>query len=437
MQVTVETTSSLQRRLTVGVPADQVDGEVDNRLQKAAKSVRLPGFRPGKVPLKVMRQRFGANVRQEVLGEVVSKSFREAVMQEKLRPAGEPVFEPKNVEEGKDLQYVATFEIFPEVTFSDMHGFAVERPVAEVQSEDIDSIIASFCRDKGTWEEVDRPAELKDKVNIDFEGTREGELFEGGSAESHDLELGSGNMIPGFEEGVVGMKVGEQKSLHLTFPEDYHSEELKGASVEFKVTLNKVTELVPAPVDEELFKLYGVEEGGEEQFRKEIAANMARELQNAVQTKIKQQVMDAVLAAHQNLELPKALVEQEISQMRNQMFQQFGGMRNQSLDLESLLPDSMFAENAERRVKLGLLLAEFVSQQGIKVDGEKVREAIEDLAATYETPDEVINYYYSNPEQLSAVESKVMEDLVVEKLLENANITDRKCTYQEAVNRAS
>ena len=435
MQVTIETTSSLERRLTVGVPAAQVDGEVDTRLQKAAKNVKLPGFRPGKVPMNVMRQRFGANVRQEVLGEVVNQSFRDAVIQEKLRPAGEPTIEPRNLEQGKDVQYVATFEVFPEVELVDMKDFSIERPVAEVGSEDIDSIIDTFRKEKGNWEEAERAASLEDKVNIDYIGTKEGEPFDGGSAEGHDLALGSGNMIPGFEEGIVGMKAGEQKTLQLTFPDEYHNEELKGAAVEFQITLNKVTQLVPAEVNEALFSQYGVEEGGEEQFRKEVAGNMSREMKNAVEAKVKQQVMDAVLDAHNALELPKALVDQEVSAMRNQMLQQFGGAGNQDMDLESLLPDTMFTENAERRVKLGLVLAEFVARHELKADGEKVREAIEEMASTYETPQEVIDYYYSNQEQLSAVESKVLEDQVVKKLLESANVTKKDCTYQEAVSR--
>ncbi len=435
MQVTIETTSNLERRLTVGVPAEQVDGEVDNRLQKAAKNVRLPGFRPGKIPMKVMRQRFGGNVRQEVLGEVITRSFKEAVMQEKLRPAGEPLFEPKTMEEGKDLQFVATFEVFPEVELSEMTGFAIERPVAEVKDEDVDRIIDSFRRDQGEWKEVERAAKEGDKVNIDYVGTRDGEAFDGGSAEGQDLELGSGGMIPGFEDGIVGMQAGEQKTLELTFPESYHNEELQGAAVEFAVTLNTVTELIPAELNEELFEKYGVSEGGEEQFRKDISENMARELKNAIEGKVKQQVMDAVVDAHASLELPKALVEQEIGTMRNQMFQQFGGGASKDLDLNSLLPDEMFAENAERRVRLGLVLAEYVAKNELKADGEKVRAFIEEMASTYETPQEVIDYYYSNEEQLGSVESKVLEDQVVEKILEGADITDKDCSYQEAVAR--
>ena len=333
MQVSIETTSGLERRLTVGVPAERVESEVDNRLKKAAKTVRLAGFRPGKVPMKVMRQRFGAGVRQEVMGEVLSQSFQEAVVQENLRPAGQPSIEPRSLEEGKDLEYVATFEVFPEVEVAEVKDFDVEKPMAEVTEADVDNIIEVFRKQQGSWESVERAAADGDKVNIDYTGTRDGEEFEGGSAEGSDLELGSGRMIPGFEDGIVGMSAGDEKTLELTFPEDYQSEDLQGAAVEFKVTVNSVTEMVPAPLDEELFAKYGVEEGGEEQFRTEVGENMARELKNAVQSQLKQQVMDAVLGAHDGLEIPKALIAQEVDAMRGQMFQQFGGAGGQDLSL--------------------------------------------------------------------------------------------------------
>jgi len=435
MRVSIETTSSLERRLTVGVPAERVDMEVDNRLQKAAHNVKLPGFRPGKVPMKVMRQRFGAGVRQEVVGEVVNESFREAVIQEKLRPAGQPSIEAKNLEQGKELQYVATFEVFPDVELVELKEFAVTRPHSQVQKEDVDKIIDVFRKQQGTWEVVDRAALSDDKVNIDYAGTIEGNEFAGGSAQNSELELGSGRMIPGFEEGIVGMKAGTQKLLQLKFPDDYHKDELKGAGVEFKIIVNSISQLIPAELDENLFAKYGVAQGGEEQFRKEVADNMTRELKNAVLAKVKQQVMDAVLEAYKTLEVPKALVDQEIVGMRNQMFQQFGGAANQELDLKNLLPDTMFSENAERRVKLGLILAEFITKHDLKADKIKVRESIEEMASTYEDPQEVIDYYYSNQHQFMAVESKVLEDQVVEILLASANIIEKECSYQEAIGR--
>lgn len=435
MQVSIETTSGLERRLTVGVPAERVDVEVVTRLKKAAQNVRIPGFRPGKVPMKVMQQRFGPGVRQEVLGEVMSQSFQEAVMQEKLRPAGQPSIEPKNLEAGKDLEYIATFEVFPEVDIVDMAGFEVEKSVADVAEDDIDNIIEVFRKQQGNWEPVERAAADGDKVKIDYTGTRDGEAFEGGSAEDSELELGSGRMIPGFEDGVVGMKAGDEKVLSLSFPDEYHNEELKGAAVEFKVTLNSVIELTPAPLDQELFSKYGIEDGDEAQFRKEVGDNMTRELKNAVEAAVKQQVMDAVLEAHQSVEIPASLVEQEIGVMRKQMFQQFGGMGNQDLDLESLLPADMFTENAERRVKLGLVMAEFISKNELKADADMVRAAIEEMASTYQDAQEVIDYYYSNQQQLASIESKVLEDQVVEKLLEGANITENQCSYQDAISK--
>ena len=436
MQVSIETTSGLERRLTVGVTAERKETEVDSRLQKAAGNVRLPGFRPGKVPMKVMRQRFGPGVRQEVLGEVMSQTFQEAVVQEKLRPAGQPSIEPKSLEAGKDLEYIATFEVFPEVDVVEIKDFDVEKPVADVSEQDVDDIIEVFRKQQGSFESVERAAAEGDKVNIDYAGTRDGEAFEGGSAEGSDLELGSGRMIPGFEDGVVGMVAGEEKTLQLNFPDDYHNEELKGAAVEFVVKVNAVQEMVPAELNQELFAKYGVEEGDLDTFRAEIKQNMARELKNAVEGKVKQQVMDALAAAHESLEVPRALVAREIDTMRNQMFQQFGGAAGKDMDLKSMLPDEMFEENAAKRVKLGLVLAEVVSKLELKVDADKVRAAVEEMASTYEDPEEVINWYYSNQEQLSAVESKVLEDQMVEKLLANAHIVEKQCSYQEALGQA-
>ena len=436
MQVSIETTSGLERRLTVGVPAERVDSEVNVRLQKAAKNVRLDGFRPGKVPMKVIRQRFGAGVRQEVVGEVLSQSFQEAVTQEKLRPAGQPSIEPKNLEAGKDLEYIATFEVFPDVEISDMDGFEVEQFSATVEQSDIDNIIEVFRKEQGSLEDVERASIDGDTLNIDYLGTKDGEEFAGGSAEGSDLLLGSGSMIEGFEAGLIGASAGDEKTLSLTFPDDYHSEDLKGAAVEFKVTVNAVKEQVLAELDADLFAKYGVEDGGVDQFREEIGENMARELKNAIRANVKQQVMDAVLTAHESLEIPKALLQQEISTMRSQMFQQFGGMQNQDIDLESLLPEDMFRDKAEPRVKLGLILSEMIAKRQLKADPEKVRSTIEEMASTYQDPEEVVNYYYSNQEQLSSVESKVLEDEVVEKLLEGANIKESECSYQEAISRA-
>ena len=436
MRVSVETTSGLERRLTVGVPADRVDSAVDKRLQDAARNVRLPGFRPGKVPIKVMKQRFGAGVRQEVLGEVISQSFQEAVMSENLRPAGQPSIEARKMDAGQDVEYTATFEVFPAVEVISLDDLSIEKPVADVTDADIDDIIEVFRKQQGKLVDVERAAAEGDTVIIDFQGLRDGEAFDGGSGEGTALELGSGRMIPGFEDGLIGASADEEKTLNLTFPEDYQSEDLAGADVEFKVQVKTVQELELAPVDETLFSQYGLSEGTEEDFRAEVKQNMERELRNAVEASVKNQVMDAIVAAHTDLELPSALIGQEINAMRQQMFQQFGGAAPQDLDLTTILPDEMFSEQAERRVKLGLVVAEMISQYELSAEPAKVREAIEDIASTYQDPEEVINWYYSENEQLAGIESRVLEDAVVEKLLSTAAIAEVKCSYQDALAKA-
>ena len=436
MRVSVETTSGLERRLTVGVPADQIDTAVDKRLQEAARNVRLPGFRPGKVPMRVMKQRFGAGVRQEVLGEVISRSFQEAVMSENLRPAGQPSIEARKMDAGQDVEYTATFEVFPAVEVNSLEDLAIEKPMAEVSDADIDDIVEVFRKQQGQLVSAERAAIEGDTVIIDFEGLRDGEVFEGGSGEGTSLELGSGRMIPGFEDGLIGASAGEEKRLKLTFPEDYQKEDLAGADVEFKVSVSEVQELELAAVDAALFAQYGLEEGTEDDFRAEVKQNMERELRNAVEASVKTQVMDAILAAHQELELPASLIAQEVNAMRQQMFQQFGGAAPQEMDLASILPDEMFAEQAERRVKLGLVMAEMISQSELTAEPAKVREAIEDIASTYQDPEEVINWYYSENEQLSGIESRVLEDAVVDKLLSEAAIAEVECSYQDALAKA-
>ncbi len=432
MQVSIQTTSGLERKLTIGIPAARVDSEVEARLKKAAGTVRLDGFRPGKVPLKVMKQRFGAGVRQEVMQEVMNQSFSEAITQENLKPAGMPQIEPKNIEAGRDLEYVATFEVFPEMELKDYSSMSVEKPIAEVQAADIDNMIETLRKQQAQWEVVERAAVEGDQVNIDYVGTKEGEAFEGGTAEGSNLVLGSNTMIPGFEDGIVGMKAGEEKVLSLEFPESYHAEDLKGAPVEFTVTLNSVSEQKLAELNDEFFEKFGVTEGGEEKFRADVAENMERELKNATKSKIKNQVMDALVEIHSDLQIPQALIKQEIGMLKRQMVQQFGGQAS-SLDVDSLLPDDMFTEQAEKRVRLGLVLNEYISKESLSADADKVKETIEGFAATYEDPEEVVNYYYSNQQQLESVQSMVLEDTVVEKLLEQATVTEKACSYEEVM----
>ncbi len=297
---------------------------------------------------------------------------------------------------------------------------------------DIDNMIETLRQQRATWEAVERPAAQGDKVNIDYVGRKGGEPFEGGSAEGSDLELGSGRMIPGFEDAIVGMSAGEEKTVPLTFPEDYQSEELKGAEVEFSIKVNSVAEQQLPELNDDFFKVFGVEEGGMERFREEVAANMQRELDKAARNKVKNQVMDGLLEVHDDVQVPNALIEQEIEGLRNQMLQQFGASAQQ-LDVQSLLPDEMFREQAERRVRLGLVLNEFIARESLTADPDKVRETIEELAATYEDPEQVVNYYYSNQEQLQQVSAMVLEDTAVDKLLEAAQVEDKACSYDEVM----
>ena len=434
MQVSVETTSGLERRLTITIPADQIEGEIAKRLQDLSRRVRLDGFRPGKVPMKVVKRRYGLGARQEVLGEQMQQAFIEAVTQEKLNPAGAPKVEPKTDEDGKDFEFVATIEIYPEIELNDFSGVEVERPVAEVKDEDINEMIETLRQQSKTFEDVERAAETGDQIVFDYVGTKGGEEFDGGKAENSTLELGSGRMIPGFEDGLVGVSAGEEKTLELTFPEDYHAEELKGQAVEFACKVHKVQAAALAELNEEFFERFGVTEGGEEAFRAEVRKNMERELRQAVKAKVKNQVMDGVLAGHE-FEVPSPLVSQEIDRMREQAVQQFGGAQG-GFDPKQL-PAELFQKDAEKRVALGLLVGEIVKQKEVKVDDDRVRAMVEEMASAYQEPQQVIDWYYSNDEQLSQIKYVVLEEQVVDTILDAAKVTEAECSYQDAIKPAA
>ncbi len=435
MQVSIETTSGLERRLTIGVPAEQVETEVENRLKQAARTVTIKGFRKGKVPMSVVQQRFGAGVRQEVVGDVISRSFYAAVQKENVKPAGQPSIQAKQLTPGQDLEYIATFEVYPTVELGDLSVFDITRYAAEVTDADVENMITVLRKHQTTWSVVERAAEDGDQVNIDFVGTKEGVEFAGGKGEGENLVLGSNSMIPGFEAGIAGISAGSEKVLDLSFPEDYHAEELKGAKVQFNVKVNSVSAPQLPELNEEFFRRFGVETGGEAQFRKDVKANMDRELANALKAKVKTQVMDALLASH-TTDVPKALLANEVELLRNQMMQRFGG-QTQNFDVKSLLPDSMFQEEAHRRVTLGLIVGEIVKSTKLKPDSKRVKAMIEEIASTYQEPKEVIDYYSSNQELLAGVESAVLEDQVVEYILEKAKVTQQPSTYDEIIKAAA
>lgn len=431
MQVSLETTSGLERRLTIGVPAAQVETEIEKRLKEASLNVRINGFRKGKVPMSVVKQRFGGSIRQEVVGDVINRSFYDAVQKENVKPAGQPSIQPKQLAAGKDLEYVATFEVYPTVKLSDLSAYEITRHTAEVTEADVDNMVEVLRKQQTIWSGVDRAAAEGDQVNINFVGTKDGVEFAGGKSENHDLVLGSKAMVPGFEEGIVGLKAGKEKTIKVTFPADYQAEELKGAEVQFVIKVNSVSEAQLPELKKEFFAKFGVEKGGEKQFRKEVKANMERELSNALKAKIKTQVMDHLIGSH-TTELPKALVGNEINALREQMLQRFGGQK-QNFDVKSLLPDTMFQEEAQRRVTLGLIVGEIIKSAKLTPDAKRVRSMIEDIAATYQEPKEVVEYYSSNRELLAGVESAVLEDQVVDHILAGAKVTDLVSNYDEII----
>lgn len=430
MQVSVENTSALERRMTIAVPAERVENEVNKRLQQTAKRAKVAGFRPGKVPMSVIRQRFEADARQEAFGDLVQASFYEAIVEQKLNPAGAPAVEPKSFEKGKDLEFVAIFEVFPEFTVAGLESISVERLSAEVADADLDNMLEVLRKQNTRFEAVERAAQNDDQVNIDFVGKVDGEVFAGGSAKGTQLVLGSGRMIPGFEDGLVGAKAGEERVVNVTFPEDYQNLDLAGKAAEFTITVNSVAAPVLPELNEEFFAQFGIKESTLEGFRTEVRKNMERELRQAIKAKVKNQVMDGLLAANP-IEVPKALLENEVNRLRVQAVQQFGG----NIKPEQL-PAGLFEEQAKRRVVLGLIVAEVVKQFELKPDEGKVREMIEEMASAYQEPEQVIAWYYKNDQQLNEVRSVVLEEQVVDTVLQKATVTDKSVSYEDAVKPA-
>ncbi|MBF8779091.1 trigger factor [Pseudomonas fulva] len=430
MQVSVENTSALERRMTIGVPAERIETEVNKRLQQTARRAKVPGFRPGKVPMSVIRQRYEDAARQEALGDLIQATFYEAVVEQKLNPAGAPAVEPKVFEKGKDLEYIATFEVFPEFTVAGFESISVERLEAEVTDADLDNMLEVLRKQNVRYEPVEREAQNEDQLDIDFVGKVDGETFAGGSAKGTKLVLGSGRMIPGFEEGLVGAKDKEERVLNVTFPEDYQNLDLAGKAAEFTVTVNGISAPRLPELNEEFFAQFGIKESSLEGFRAEVRKNMERELRQAIKTKVKNQVMDGLLAANP-VEVPKALIENEVNRLRVQAVQQFGG----NIKPEQL-PAELFEEQAKRRVVLGLIVAEVVKQYELKPDEARVRAMIEEMASAYQEPEQVIAWYYKNDQQLQEVRSVVLEEQVVDTVLQKATVTDKSVSYEEAVKPA-
>ncbi|KXI22166.1 trigger factor [Photobacterium sanguinicancri] len=430
MQVTVETTEGLERHLTITVPAANIEDAVKVELQKIAKNRRFDGFRPGKAPIKMVARMFGASVRQEVMGEVMQRHFIEAIVKEKINPAGAPTFTPVEFAEGKDLVFKASFEIFPEIELQGLDKIAVEKPAVEVKAEDVDTMIETLRKQQATWSEADVAAVADSRVTIDFNGSIDGEEFDGGKAEGFALAMGQGRMIPGFEDGIVGKKAGEEFTVEVAFPEDYHAENLKGKAASFAIKLHKVEAQELPELTEEFVAKFGVNDGSVDGLKAEVRKNMEREMKQAVKGRIKDQVLNGLIEQN-DIAVPAALIDQEINVLRQQAAQRFGG------DAKNMpeLPRELFEEQAKRRVVVGLLLGAVIKSEELKADDERVKALINEMASAYEDPTEVVAYYEQNEQMMNNMRNVALEEQAIDALIAKAQVTETEVGFNELMNQ--
>lgn len=429
MSFNIETTQGLERRVTLTVPAETVEQAVREELKRVAKNARVDGFRKGKVPPHIIEKRFGASVRQDVLGDLLQKHFFNVLVESKVNLAGRPTFNVEQFEAGKDLVFTATFEVYPEVELKGLDQIKVEKPVVEITEADIDKMVDVLRKQQATWEETQEPAKADDRVTIDFVGSVDGEEFEGGKATDFVLAMGQGRMIPGFEEGIVGHKAGEQFDIDVTFPEEYHAENLKGKAAKFAITLKKVEVMVLPELTDEFVAKFGPNTKTVADLRAEIAKNMQRELKNALAARVKNQVIEGLIEQNP-IDVPAAAVEQEIDVLRQQAAQRFGGNQQQA----SQLPRELFEEQAKRRVQVGLLLAEVIASNELKVDEDRVNAMIDEIASAYEQPAEVVEYYKNNKELMNNIRNAVLEEQAVDAVLAKAQVSEKAASFDEVMN---
>ncbi len=434
MQSNVEELGALERRLDVSVPQENIETEVESRLKRLARTAKIPGFRPGKVPLKIVKQQYGPQVRQEVIGDVLKKNFTEAVREKNLRVAGYPRFEPKDMaENASQFEFSATFEVYPDVVLGDLGESRVERPVVDVTQADVDKTIDTLRKQRVQYEPAGRPAEKGDRINIDFHGMIDGAEFSGSKAENYSLVLGEGRFLKDFEEPLINMSAGQSKTFEVTFPADYHGKEAAGKTATFEVRLNGVEAPRWPEVDAEFARSLGVENGDIGRLRGEIQANLEREVANRVNARIKEQVMQCLLDTTDTL-APKALVEAEVERL---MHDARRDLASRGVDPKNMpLRQDLFYERAQRRISLGLILAELVKTHGLQPKPEQVRAMVEDLAQSYENPAEVVKWHYAAPDRLNEAESLALEDNVVLWVLEKVKGEDKAMTLDELMGRA-
>lgn len=429
MQISVETTQGLERRISITVPADIIEQAVREELKRVAKTARIDGFRKGKVPPSIIEKRFGASARQDVLGDVMQRHFFDAIIQEKIDLASRPTFTPEQYKIGEDLTFSATFEVYPEVEIKGLENIKVEKPVVKITDADVDKMVDTLRKQQATWEEKDEAAQADSRVTIDFVGSIDGEEFEGGKATDFVLFMGQGRMIPGFEDGIVGHKAGDQFEIDVTFPAEYHAENLKGKPAKFAITLKKVEVMVLPELTDEFVAKFGPNTKTVADLRNEIVKNMQRELDNAVTANIKTQVLDGLLEQNE-LDVPSSAVDQEIDVLRQQAAQRFGGNAKQALEL----PREIFEEQAKRRVKVGLLLSKVISSNELKVDEDRVKAMIASIASAYEQPQEVVDYYSNNKELSNNIRNVVLEEQAVDAILAKAQVSEVEKSFDDIMN---
>ena len=431
LDIAVNVISDKETQLTVKVPVGKIQDKVEGRIRSLAKTAKIDGFRKGKVPVSHIRAQYGAGIQQEVINDVIRDTVFEALAEQKVRAVGVPSIDDVKLE-NDFLVYQATVETFPEVEVQGLGELEVERQIATVSDADVDVMVENLQKQRQTYEVADKALEDGDQALFDFAGSIDGEAFAGGTASDYTLVIGSGRMIPGFEDGMKGMKAGEEKTIDVTFPEDYQAEELKGKQAQFKITVKEVKVAKLPELNEEFFELFGVKEGGLDKLKADVKKNMEREVKNAARNQIKQSAFDALLAKNE-FDVPNAMLEQEIDRQRNQMIQrfaaQFGGNTN-GFD-KSMLPDELFEDQALRSVRLGVLVSQIIDKQGINVDADRVTAFIAEAAENYEDPQEVIDYYTNDKEQRANIESVVLEDQVVEYVVSQSKVTDKEVKYQD------
>jgi len=427
MNVTVESTGALERRMRVEVPIERIENEVDSRLKSVGRTAKIKGFRPGKIPARVVRQHYGKQVRQEVLGEIMQKSYSDAVMQENLKPAGGPKIETED-DNGKSFAYVATFEVLPEVKLKDLDKIKVEKPDVSIGDEDLDDMLMSLRRQRATWEEVDRKSKDGDRVVVDFTGTVDGEEFQGGSGKEIPVVLGQGQMLPDFEKGLKGIKTGDEKTIKVKFPKDYHAEDLAGKTAEFAINTHRVEKEILPELDDEFAEAFNVTEGGMERFKNDVRENMEREAKQKVDGDVREQVMEGLIGKNP-IDVPQALVHEEMHTMQHEAMQRLGVE-----DHDQAPPMENFKEAADKRVRLGLLLRQLISEKNISVDEAALRGRVEEMCAGYENAEDMVKMYMSNPQIMQQVEPMVVEQKAIDWLLENGKVKSKKVSFKDYMN---